>query len=129
MATLAHGAATPAVLTIGLFEMSEGDICPGAMHRTAGGALLTYVVGTHARTADLTFILLTQTEKNNFQSFYHTSKLANTPFTFIADPVYHPTDTWTAKWTSEPKYDRRKMPAGRVYDTVTIGIQDQAVAL
>jgi hypothetical protein len=128
-ARLTHASATPATLDLILRGMSETESCPGPMHRTAGGARLNYIVGVRIRAASLTFLLTTIADKQAFQSFYRTMKNANTRGTFVADATNYGTDTWSFFFTSEPSYERTQMPGARIYDTVSIDIEDQTVAL
>lgn len=128
-ARLFHASATPTSVDLILRQMQEGEDIPGPMHRTAGGQRLNYVVGTRIRNASLTFALVTMTEKNNFQSFLRSMKLANTRGTFTVDTTNHASDTWSFFFTSAPKYDRRQMPGARIYDEVTIEIEDAPIAL
>jgi hypothetical protein len=81
------------------------------------------------RAASLTFLLTTIADKQAFQSFYRTMKNANTRGTFVADATNYGTDTWSFFFTSEPSYERTQMPGARIYDTVSVDIEDQPVAL
>jgi hypothetical protein len=128
-ARFTHAGATPTTLDVILRGMSESESYPGPMHRTAGGARLNYVVGVRIRAASLTLLFITAAEKAAFQSFYRTMKSANTRGTFVADATNYGSDTWSFFFTSEPSYERTQMPGARIYDTVSIDIEDQPVAL
>lgn len=128
-ARLSHASATPATLDVILRGMSESENIPGAMHRTAGGARLNYIVGTRIRSATLTLAFITAAEKAQFQSFVRTMKAANTRGTFVADTVNFPSDTWSFFITADPEWDRRQMPGNRLYDECTLKIEDQPVLL
>jgi hypothetical protein len=129
MARLICAAATPNTLDLGLREIELADDVPGPQHRTAGRAILEYVIGVSVRSAKVTLILLSLTEKDNFRSFYRTTKAANTRWTFIPDAVYHPTDVWSVKFTSNPSYAPKKLPSGRICWEVSFDIEDAPVTL
>ena len=129
MARFTHASATPATLDVILRGFEESEDIPQASHRTAGGARLKYIVGTRIRKATLTLLLTSATEKANFQSFYRTATNANTRFTFIREPTYYGSDTWSAFFTSAPSYSHTQMPGSRILEELTCEIEDAPVAL
>ena len=127
MATFSHASATPNPLTVILRGISIGEQIPKLDHQTDYGTLSRYIVGTRFRTAKLTLLVTTKTEHDNFLSFYRSAMLANTRFTFIADPTNAPSDTWSAFFMSEPEFERRMHPG--ILGEFTVEIQDVAVTL
>jgi hypothetical protein len=128
-ARLSHASATPNTLDLILQEMSVTEDCPTQDHRTDYGVILRYVIGVRIRKASLEFLLTTPAEHDNFWTFYRTATNANTRFTFTADNINYPSDTWSAFFVSTPKFERRKMPGARILGTLRVDIQDAPVTL
>lgn len=129
MASFTHGSATPTTIDVILREFSMKPFVPGPSHRTAGGARLNYIVGTRVRAASLTLMVTTATEHDQWWSFFYSAKLANTRFTFVKDPIYRPSDTWSAFFVSEPEIQEIQFPFGRIVGEITVEIEDAPVAL
>lgn len=130
-ARLMHASATPATLDLILRDMNVEEIVPTQDHQTDYGVILRYVIGVRYRMASLEFMVTTAAEHDAFWSFYRTATNANTRFTFIADAVNFPADSWSAFFTSSPpQFDRDKRVGGsRILGTIKVKIQDAAVNL
>lgn len=128
-ARFAHASATPPSVDLILDDISIDEIVPKHTDQTAYGVVLRYLLGVRYRRADLDILAITLADRDAFLSFYRTATRANTRFTFTADYVNHPTDTWSAFFMSEPSYKPRKLPNGRVAGTFSVTIQDQPVTL
>jgi hypothetical protein len=128
-----HGSAVPSTLDIILREMEVEEDAPVQRHRTDYGNIIgTYVLGKRTRSASLELMVTTQTEYNNFWSFYRTAVNANTRFTFIADTTNDPSDSWSAFFISEPKFQRDPDVPGsgsRKAGTISVDIQDDTYTL
>ncbi len=128
-ARFSHGSATPAFVEVQLHEMQTRDAVPDTFQRTATGVRVgQYIHGTRYRLAELTIMVRNSTEHNNFLSFHRTAKNANTRFTFTADIVNYPTDTWSAVFASEPVFDRIRMGT-KIVGAFRVQIEDVPVSL
>ena len=128
-ARFSHGGATPSLVEVQLHEMTTRDVVPKTHHQTPTGAAIgRYVHGTRYRVGELTIILRTSTEHDNFLSFHRTAMNANTRFTFTADTVNYPGDTWSAFFMTEPTYERLRMGT-RNAGVMRVQIEDVPVAL
>jgi hypothetical protein len=129
-ARFVHGSATPSTVDIVIRDIEIEELVPTRRHSTDYGVILSYVIGVRYRKASLELMCRTTTEYQNFLNFYRTATNANTRFTFIADTTNHPTDTWSAFFVSEPKFDRETRIGGeRIVGTFSVDIQDAPVTL
>lgn len=124
-----HASATPSSIDLPLIEMSMEPAVPKKQHQTDYGVILQYIIGVSVRKGSLTVMVTTPTEHSNFLAFYKTASNANSRFTFVADQTNFPSDTFSAYFTSEPKFEYRRMPAGRIVATFRVDIQDAPVTL
>ncbi len=129
MARFTQAGATPTTIDVILRQFSMRPYVPGVSHRTAGGARMNYIVGTRARSASLTLMVTTATEHDQWWSFFYSAKMANTRFTFVKDPIYRPSDTWSAFFISEPEIQEIQSPFGRIVGEISVDIEDVPVAL
>ena len=127
-ARLSHASGTPTILTLQLHEMDVEEAARTTDHKTAGGAVLRYVVGTRVRRATCLFMLRTAAEHDTFWTFYRSVMAVNTRFTFTADIVNYPGDTWSALFVSFPQFTRIRMGT-RIVGGMRVEIEDLPVAL
>ncbi len=128
-ARLAHASATPTSLDLQLHELTEIELVPMTQHKTPTGTVIgRYIHGVRARRAQLTLMLRTTDEYNNFVSFYRTTQNANTRFTFTPDITNFPSDTRSAYFVSDPQFTRWRHGA-KVAGAVSVVIEDAPVSL
>src|SRR5262245_8004107 len=99
-ARFSHAAASPAQVDLILDGIDIDEVVPEHTHQTGYGVILRYIMGVRFRTADLDLIAISQTDRDNFLSFYRTAMRANTRFTFTPDYVHFPSETWSAFFTA-----------------------------
>jgi hypothetical protein len=132
-ARFTHGSATPAVIDIILREFDMEPVAPTRTHYTDyGNRIGTYVLGKYTRRASLEVMVTTKAEYDAFLSFFRTATNANTRFTFVADAINNPSDTWSAFFMGEPKFSRDPNVPGsnsRHTGTFSFDIEDATVNL
>ena len=126
-ARFTHGSAGTVDLILDAIDIDP--VVPEHTDQTKYGIVLRYILGVHYRRADLDLLAITKADRDNFLAFHRAVMRANTRFTFIADYVNHPTDTWSAFFMSGLTYKPRKLPNARIMGTFSVTIQDAPATL